>query len=476
MAFINCEKDVKRKIRSIGKSESENGDMSWTDEEIDKLFNESANAQSFKYDDAYFSEIEAALPINKKGKDFLWMGTAMLFIVALTTGYFVTNSNENALNSYNDQLANLELNTENNRNIGNTVNSKSTTGENKSSANSSTAQQLKNQLNADSENDNLTIDRTANIEGNARLTYLSNLINTNTSRSDKNTPNGMSSGKLIPLTFTERVDPANYMPANNYTPLETFGKPTIVDVVIPNELPLTLTDLSTDLTFSSLETKSINQMDQNLDRSLMQSGLPLLSQIRPKASFYVELNGGISQSFIASSNTTNSSFGGGIGVESYFGNFNLTTGFNFKFSDVNDLSYSGSGIKYGFGSVLRSGNVNYEKMYSIEIPISLGYNFGKHNLNVGVRPSIVIGAKYQESAFENEQLTRREETIGFTDGLKRLGVKPTIGYAYHMNKWTIGGSIGVQLLQTVNDAKMNGTNNLSPIDGQVYLRRTIRLR
>ena len=92
MAFINCEKDVKRKIRSIGKSESENGDMSWTDEEIDKLFNESANAQSFKYDDAYFSEIEAALPINKKGKDFLWMGTAMLFIVALTTGYFVTNS------------------------------------------------------------------------------------------------------------------------------------------------------------------------------------------------------------------------------------------------------------------------------------------------------------------------------------------------------------------------------------------------
>lgn len=439
--------------------------MSWTDEEIDKLFNESANTQSFKYDDAYFSEIEAALPINKKGKDFLWMGTAMLFIVALTTGYFVTNSNENTLNSYNDQLANLELNTENNRNIGNTVNSKSTTGENKSSANSLTAQQLKNQLNTDSED-------VSTINGNdASLASLSNLKKPNTSSTDKSEPTWINLNKPNASTFLTRVDPAFNMP------LELVSKPIIIDIVNTNGLlNLSLADASAEMETSSLETKSITQIDQNLDRSIMPSALPLLSQIRPKATFYVELNAGVSQSFIASSGAKTSSFGGGVGIESYFGNFNLTTGLNFKHSNVNDLSYSGAGIKYGFGSVFRAGNVNYEKMYSIEIPISFGYNFGKHNLNVGVRPSILIGAKYQEAAFENGQLTRSEETIGFTDGLKRFGVKPTIGYAYHMNKWTIGGNIGVQLLQTVNDAKMNGTNNLSPIDGQVYLRRTIRLR
>ena len=55
--------------------------MSWTDEEIDKLFKESASEVSFKYDNAYFKEFEAAsLPVSKKGKDFLWMGTALVFI------------------------------------------------------------------------------------------------------------------------------------------------------------------------------------------------------------------------------------------------------------------------------------------------------------------------------------------------------------------------------------------------------------
>ena len=85
--------------------------MSWTDEEIDNLFKGAANAQSFEYNDAYFSEIEAALPVNKKGgKDFLWMGTALLFIAVLTTGYFVSNTGDASFDNGSDQLAKAELN------------------------------------------------------------------------------------------------------------------------------------------------------------------------------------------------------------------------------------------------------------------------------------------------------------------------------------------------------------------------------
>ena len=48
------------------------------------------------------AEMEAAsLPVNKKGKDFLWMGTALVFIAVLTTGYFVNNTNDTSFNAAN---------------------------------------------------------------------------------------------------------------------------------------------------------------------------------------------------------------------------------------------------------------------------------------------------------------------------------------------------------------------------------------
>jgi len=58
----------------------------------------------------------------------------------------------------------------------------------------------------------------------------------------------------------------------------------------------------------------------------------------------------------------------------------------------------------------------------------------------------------------------------------RFGVKPTLGYSYRINNWTIGANVGVQLMQSVNEDLINGFNNQFPIDGQIYLRRTIRLR
>ena len=119
------------------------------------------------------------------------------------------------------------------------------------------------------------------------------------------------------------------------------------------------------------------------------------------------------------------------------------------------------------------------------MPISLGYNFGRHNLNLGVRPSLIIGAQTQFQAFEDEQLLRTSQINGLIEeeingenvrALMRFGVKPTLGYSYRINNWTIGANVGVQLMQSVNEDLIDGFNNQFPVDGQIYLRRTIRLR
>ncbi len=434
--------------------------MSWTDEEIDKLFNESANAQSFKYDNAYFSEIEAALPINKKGKDFLWMGTALLFIAVLTTGYFVNNTNDNAFNGTNDQLANLELN---NGNTGNTV-ANSATSNGQTSSSLLTKKQLTNQANTASE------EETLNLAGLANLAASSNLKKSSAPSNDKVLFSGLNPNQFNSITSEPSVDPAfNLLWNPSYSLLDPeFNS---------NYAAITgLVEISSEDDIASLELESIKEIDQNLDRSLMPNALPFISQLRPKAVFYVELNGGVSQSLITPSAYTSTSYGGGFGVETYLGNFNLSTGLNFKLSDHNDLSLTRSGKFYGFGSVLAKNTYDYEKVYSIELPINLGYNFGNHNVNLGIRPSVLVGAKIKHESFQDGELTRSKESYGLAGGLKRYGVKPTIGYSYHVNKWTVGANIGVQLLQSVNEDWINGINNRFPVDGQIYLRRTIRLR
>lgn len=51
--------------------------MSWTDEELDKLFSDSAGDMTFEYKKEYFKDIEKHLPISRK-RDFLWNGFSLL--------------------------------------------------------------------------------------------------------------------------------------------------------------------------------------------------------------------------------------------------------------------------------------------------------------------------------------------------------------------------------------------------------------
>ena len=46
--------------------------MSWTDDEIDKLYQTGAAGSQFEYKAEYWREMEAMLPIQKKRGDALW--------------------------------------------------------------------------------------------------------------------------------------------------------------------------------------------------------------------------------------------------------------------------------------------------------------------------------------------------------------------------------------------------------------------
>lgn len=446
--------------------------MSWTDEEIDKLFQESAKAQTFEYKNAYFSEVEAMLPVNKKGKDFLWMGTALLFIAALTTGYFVNNNAENTFDGSNDQLSKVELNNQKEistlssakiegKQSGNVIKDEALLNESTSKMNAGSGQ-LVNQL-ADGTNLNANLKSASQQQGWSKSMYNTGIteIPEQAQLATEMIGSDHSTGQINDQT-TEK-EPLKSLRAGTKVKTEKeFGV---------NHPPVT----------ARLNVNPINQLNQGIDRDLSPNAMsPMLSELRPKSALYVELNGGMSQSLVTPEQYTSVSYGGGIGMETHLGNFNLTTGLNFKFSDHRDLilTRSGSGKLYGFGSTPTGVNTfNFKQLYSFEMPITLGYNFGKHNVNIGVRPSFAFGANMKQQTYIGEQLVRTKESLGLiTEGISQFGLKPTFGYAYHLNKWTVGANIGVQLMQSVDEEYIQGINNRFPLDGQIYVRRTIRLR
>ncbi len=433
--------------------------MSWTDEEIDKLFQDSANAQSFEYDNAYFREIEAALPVTKKGNDFLWMGMAMLFIVALTSGYFMNDSSENRINGTENQLAQVELNKS--ETLGS--NSRSETNQTEINKAEITDQTTGSELNV--LDGSHKVIKTRQNGQTASLSAKNPLIELNAS--DKMAISVAEENARIAIGKAHRVTDEKLLAEAQVKAqdarIEIQADRAQLDT---KQLPISAT----------LKSKSVSEIDQNLDRTVLASTFPVFGQLRPKSAFYLELNSGMSQSLITPEVYSSVSYGGGIGIESYLENFNLNTGLNLKVSNYRDLELTRTWKQYNFGSTSGMDNYNYKNIYSLELPITLGYNFGQHNFNIGVRPSLLIGAKITHQSFLNEELTRSEEIYGFAGGLKRFGLKPTIGYAFHMNKWTIGANVGVQLMQSVNEADINGLNNRFPIDGKIYLRRTIRLR
>jgi hypothetical protein len=200
---------------------------------------------------------------------------------------------------------------------------------------------------------------------------------------------------------------------------------------------------------------------------------------------YVQGIGGLSQSLVIPSDEISNSFGIGIGTEVHKGNFTWNFGVNALVENHNDLVLNRTAKVYGFGSDVYQFNIDYKQMYTLEAMIGVGYNLGRHRIDLGVRPSFVmssrvhieeLGTSTTEFASDNDYNESRD-LFGFMDGLHRFGIKPTIGYMFKVSpSISLGATIGIELRPSINEDFIKGVNNTRPIDGQIYLRKTLSFR
>ena len=194
-------------------------------------------------------------------------------------------------------------------------------------------------------------------------------------------------------------------------------------------------------------------------------------------SMYVNAFGGLSQSLVTPSSAITTSFGLGLGAQFQKGRFTFTTGVNGVWSNHKDLILSRSAKVYGFGSSEYNYQFKYKQIYSLEAELTVGYKMGRHWINAGVRPSIVIGTKVGISETINDQNSIDRNEYGYVDGLKRFGIKPMLGYSFDITpSIKLGVNVGVEIMKKIDNGYLEGESNRFPVDGQIYLRKSINFK
>lgn len=433
-----------------------------TDTEVDTMYRESVEDLSFNYKHSYWEEM-ASLLSRRRRPDFLWFGFSGLFAFGLVFTMLL------------DQNPIIDL-----------VNA--TTIELPGTAQESLA----------------TIKNNADTQGNTQQTQLAlqnNSQNQFSKITDANSVNAANSANgangtngATPLTS----EPLSNSPNTAATGAHIGRNPTLTSLdpkAVVNPL------VATTATTTEHRNTEDNSMPSSPLRTLPATGIVLGNDVLaevgttfpglPKAhepartSFYLQGIGGISQSSITPSEYLSNSYGLGAGVAINRRMWTVNLGTNILVNNYKDLILTRSAKQYGFGSELVTQDLHYRNLYTLELDLSLGYNIRRHQLKLGVRPSLAFSSKVDVT--ETSTTTSKGEVVesspvrslnyGGMVGIKRLGLKPTVGYAYNFNSgWTLGANIGTELLPSIDETFIDGANNKYYIDGQLYIRKTFKLR
>jgi hypothetical protein len=460
MAFVNSTKNVKRQVRRIRKEQSTDGDMSWTDEEIDKLAREHAANSSVEYKNEYWTEFAEMLPVSGK-RDFLWFFTAFLFVGLLGTS-FVFNG---LLRNTSVQAAN-ETRTLNETRVTDKV--------------TQTVEKTEYELN---EADVIASEINEVMDNNPNATSENSIGIKNVSNTELT--NGVAQRKLNSSIKQVKKAPLNnkqFKPSSNIESDDPESKTNqmLGSLEHDNQNPIgkstkNTADENQVTPVSVLPFRSLNEFTTSA--SLMPSIERNKQKLSAMATLYIGAFGGISQSLITPSSAVSNSFGLGIGAQIQKGRFTFTTGVNGVWSNHKDLNLSRSSKVYGFGSNEYNYQFKYKQIYSLEAEITAGYKLGRHLINVGVRPSFFVGSKVGVIETIDDKKTIDRNQYGYMDGLYRFGIKPTIGYSFDITpSFKIGVNIGVEMMPKIKEGFLVGNNNRYPIDGQLYLRKSIRFK
>lgn len=389
--------------------------MSWTDEEIDKLVQDAANAQKVTYKDAYWQEMEAMLDVKPKRKIAGWWWFAPVLLVGAIVGGFLYSSNstgiqvsmENELSASNASLNDAKQSNE--------------TNEASLKVNSSTETELtsENEVN-NSANSNLP-----EINNSETSSSTKNIQKRNTSNSLKSKQTSSETSNQL-LTSSINNSSEEIARENQYEPEINGGN---------EHLPIE--KQTGDVTINQLTPFDWSN-EIRKETLYPHNDLPIFP--RNHLGFYAEVNGGIGQSY-QKTETKNElyQFGVNAGLEYHKRNWVFGAGLGLRQQFVNNLELHNRRAYYSFGLVTMDQEMAYDQLIFADLTFHTNYVLGKSAFGISVTPTYLLGArlKYTQTSEEmmgNEQsiqtLEERKSTFVSSENFQKFGFNSGIHYYY----------------------------------------------
>jgi len=202
-----------------------------------------------------------------------------------------------------------------------------------------------------------------------------------------------------------------------------------------------------------------------------------LFEKEPLKKMYIEFYGGVGQSYIKMneySNSVNATLGGAVGWTIPVNRFKVSVGLGFQASKFDHLNILERTKVYGFGSQILENSYEFSSIYTLTIPISTSFSMGRHSLNIGLNTNINCATQLKHSQSLDGNFESYNSGYSDVSFFNRFGLLPTLGYSFNVSdKTQIGARLNIQLLQQLQSNRFIGTPVNFPIDGQIYLKRTL---
>jgi hypothetical protein len=450
MAPFNSTKSVERKTRKNGSTNATNGYMSWTDEELDQLFSDAASNATVEYNDTYWKDIEAMLPVRKKRKGLLWwMGGAgaLVFFGTLLLVQLPFTSKSTVANAPGHEKANGSA-TDMNGNV-----------------NSSSSYQVDKSVNSTESHTSLIKNKLKASDNQAPFQ------NTNKSKVVKGTINPAQAIQQK-IESNEPIIKSIELVENSTQLFESQDLFNPVMVVESNSNVIQQDKLE-DQAIPTLATIDINPLYHSSEL------IPTFYKLKARSphGLYIEAGLGIGQSPIATSENGSAmakEYGLQLGYSFQKSKFRYSAGISLSLQQFDNVYIKERSVIYGFGSNSVDNHYRFSSLMRIDVPLEVGYQFKRHILTAGARFSFPVIAGIGFTKYVDGNMAVEETGYTSTEFFKPFGAELQIGYAYHLgSNLELGAKVQMQLINPIASDRIIGKTSTLPLSGQVAIRKTI---
>lgn len=410
--------------------------MSWTDEELDKLVQDASNAQKVEYKDAYWQEMEALLNQKpaRKIAGWWWFSAGVVLVAISTIGFVVFGPTSRPEINVMAQTMNSEYD----------------------------------------QNVQTTPNKTTLLEDEVQGSEINHTTSMTSVSSTTNSTNNRSSNGLVKTIKSSK------------------SQPKINLITTKNEIQLTsIQNLDNDQK-AFLEKQSLKSLSSKVDQKqevqgainhpLNVEGLELIAWSnditreipiypnewkdlpflpRNHLGFYVELNGGIGQSYQKTA-TQNELYQIGLnaGLEFHRKNWVFGAGLGIRQQYVNNLEINNRRSYYSFGLVNMDQHLEYDQLIFADLTFHTNYIFGRSAIGLSVTPNYLVGTRlsYTETSEEVfgeshkiETLEERKSTFVSSNNFEKFGINAGFHYNYALRpnlllNLEVNSRLGKQLL------------------------------